>query len=57
MTLYTEKANNNILDYLVINEVGKGRIAYWAAGDSNTISEDEKKLFPNIVAWLTRYKK
>ena len=57
MTLYTEKANNNIQDYLVINEVGKGRIAYWAAGHSNTISDEEKKIFINIVAWLTQYKK
>ena len=50
MTLYSEKANNNIKDYLVINEVGKGRIAYWAAGHSNTISDEEKKIFINIVA-------
>ena len=43
MTLYTEKADNNIQDYLVINEIGKVRIAYWAAGHSNTISDEEKK--------------
>ena len=55
--LEIDKPTNIRHDYLVVNEIGFGRIAYWAAGDSNTISEDEKKLFPNIVAWLTRYKK
>ena len=42
-------------NYLVVNELGLGRTAYWAAGHSNYISEDEKKLFLNIVAWLTKY--
>ena len=40
-----------------MNELGCGRIAYWAAGHSHSISKDEKKLFRNIVAWLTKYKK
>ena len=44
-------------DYLVVNEIGRGRIAYWAAGHSNKINDNEKKLFVNIVAWLTKYKK
>ena len=42
-------------NYLVVNELGLGRTAYWAAGHSNYILEDEKKLFLNIVAWLTKY--
>ena len=43
-------------DYLVVNEIGNGRIAYWAAGHTPNISSDEKLLFINIVAWLTKYK-
>ena len=57
MTLYTNTATNFVHDYLTVNELGKGRIAYWAAGHSGTISEEEKKLFINIVAWLTQLKK
>ena len=44
------------MDYLTVNEVGKGRIAYWAAGHTNEISDNEKKLFINIVSWLTKNK-
>ena len=54
--LQLDKTTSIRHNYLVVNEVGLGRIAYWAAGDSNTISENEKKLFINIVAWLTKYK-
>ena len=50
-----EKTTNYLHDYLVVNELGKGRITYWAAGHSSTISKDEEKLFLNIVAWLTQY--
>ena len=57
MQLEIDKSTNLKHDYLVVNELGCGRTAYWAAGHSNTISEDEKKLFKNIVAWLTKYKK
>ena len=57
MQLEINQPTNTKHDYLVVNELGCGRIAYWAAGHSNTISEDEKKLFKNIVAWLTKYKK
>ena len=57
MNLEINKATDTLHDYLVVNEIGLGRISYWAAGHSNTISEDEKKLFINIVAWLTKYKK
>ena len=44
------------LDYLTVNKVGKGRIAYWAAGHHYNISDYEKKLFINIVSWLTKNK-
>jgi len=44
------------MDYLTVNEIDKGKIAYWAAGHSNYISEYEKKLFINIVSWLTKNK-
>ena len=43
-------------DYLTVNEIGNGRIAYWAAGHNLEITEDEKKLFINIVSWLTKIK-
>ena len=43
-------------DYLTVNEVGRGRIIYWAAGHSNDISEDERILFSNIVSWLMKIK-
>ena len=43
-------------DYLTVNEIGKGRIAYWAAGHHDDITEDEQKLFINIVSWLTKIK-
>lgn len=57
MNLMFDTPTNNMHDYLVVNEIGLGRTAYWAAGHSNTISEDEKELFVNIVAWLLKYKK
>jgi hypothetical protein len=44
-------------EYLLANELGKGRIVYWAAGHSSyTISKDEETLFINIVSWLNRIK-
>ena len=43
-------------DYLTVNEIGEGRIAYWAAGHHYDITEDEKRLFINIVSWLTKNK-
>ena len=55
LSFVTEKTTNYLHDYLVVNQLGKGRIAYWAAGHSNYISKDEEKLFLNIVAWLTQY--
>ena len=48
--------NNEIkYNYLVANEYKDGRLVYWAAGHKKEISENEEKLFINIVAWLTRY--
>ena len=44
------------MDYLTVNEVDKGRIVYWAAGHSDGVSVYEKKLFINIVSWLTKNK-
>ena len=44
-------------DYLVANEYEKGRVVFWAAGHTIAITEDEKKLFVNLVAWLTKYNK
>ena len=55
MELELDKTTSTRHNYLIVNEIGLGRIAYWAAGDSNKISENEKKLFVIIVAWLTKY--
>ena len=44
------------LDYLTVNEIGKGRIAYWGAGHSNRVTNEEKKLLLNIISWLTHHK-
>ena len=43
-------------DYLLANEIKKGRIVYWGAGHKNTISEDEQTLFINIISWLMKIK-
>jgi len=43
-------------DYLSANEFGRGRIIYWAAGHSNSLSEDERILFNNIISWLMQIK-
>lgn len=44
-------------DYLLANELGKGRIVHWEAGHSSyTISKDEQILFINIISWLNRIK-
>lgn len=48
MELVVEKER----DYLMANEIDKGRIIYWAAGHSNTISKDKEKIFMNIFGWL-----
>ena len=55
MEFVTDENSGVINDYLVANEVGKGRMVYWSAGHSNYISEEEKTLFINIVSWLTKY--
>ena len=55
LSFVIDKTTNYLHDYLIVNELGKGRIAYWAAGHSKKISKDEEKLFLNIVAWLTQY--
>jgi len=53
--VFDEKTKDRY-DYLAVNEVGRGRIIYWAAGHSNDISEDERILFINIVSWLMKIK-
>ena len=55
MEFVNDENSGVINDYLVANEVGKGRMVYWSAGHSNYISEEEKTLFINIVSWLTKY--
>ncbi len=55
MEFVTDENSGVINDYLVANEVGKGRMVYWSAGHSNYISEEEKALFINIISWLTKY--
>lgn len=53
-----ESYDNYSFPYLVANQIEKGRSVYWEAGHSgNTLTDCEKKLFENIVAWLVKYEK
>ena len=54
MQFYFDRPTKYIHDYLSVNEVGRGRIIYWAAGHSNNLSGDERLLFNNIVSWLMK---
>jgi hypothetical protein len=45
--------NNNYL-YLTTRSLGLGKAVYWNAGHSTDITEDEKKLLLNIVAWILK---
>jgi len=56
MELDNDFETGDKFDYLTVNEVGNGRIAYWAAGHHYNISNYEQKLFINIVSWLTKNK-
>jgi len=54
MEFYFDRTTKYIHDYLSVNEVGRGRIIYWAAGHSNNLSGEERLLFNNIVSWLMK---
>lgn len=54
MEFVTEIERGIKYDYLITNELGNGRIIYWAAGHTQPISSYEQKLFFNILAWLNR---
>ena len=54
MEFVIEKERGIKYDYLIANEIGEGRIIYWAAGHTQPISSDEQKLFFNILAWLAK---
>ena len=46
--------NDNIHgEYLMIKEYGKGKIVFWNAGHSYTLTDIEQKLFYNILAYLS----
>ena len=45
--------SNNYL-YLTTRSLGLGKAVYWNAGHSTDITEDEKKLLLNIVAWILK---
>ena len=62
-TIYdnNEDYNKNLLieledgkhgEYLLIKEIGKGKIIFWNAGHSYNLTEYEKKLFMNFIYWI-----
>ena len=36
-------------EYLLIKEIGKGKLIFWNAGHTYNLTEFEKKLFMNII--------
>ena len=56
MEFILDKETKYRFDYLTANELGRGRILYWAASHSNNLTESEKLLFNNIVSWLIKIK-
>ena len=40
--------------YLSVRELGMGKAVFWNSGHSPDLTEDEKKLFLNIMAWILK---
>jgi len=38
-------------EYLLIKEIGKGKLIFWNAGHSYDLTDFEKKLFMNLIYW------
>ena len=48
-------SNDNYNDlYLSLRNLGMGKVIYWNAGHSTDLSEDERKLFLNIMAYILK---
>ena len=39
-------------EYLLIKEIGKGKLIYWNTGHSYDLTDYEKKLFMNFIYWI-----
>ena len=39
-------------EYLLIKEIGKGKLIFWNAGHSYDLTDFEKKLFMNLIYWI-----
>lgn len=39
-------------EYLLIKEIGKGKLIFWNAGHTCDLTEYEKKLFMNFIYWI-----
>ena len=50
--LLIELDDKNLGAYLLIKEVGKGKIIYWNAGHSPYLNDFERKLFINCIYWI-----
>ncbi len=42
-------------EYLLIKEIGKGKLIFWNVGHTYNLTELEKKLFMNFIYWLCPY--
>jgi len=39
-------------EYLLIKEIGKGKLIFWNAGHTYDLTDFEKKLFMNLIYWI-----
>jgi hypothetical protein len=42
-------------EYLLVKEIGKGKLIFWNAGHTYNLTDFEKKLFMNFIYWLCQY--
>jgi hypothetical protein len=42
-------------EYLLVKEIGKGKLIFWNAGHTDNLTDFEKKLFMNFIYWLCQY--
>ena len=47
-----ELDDNKHGEYLLVREIGKGKLIFWNAGHSPNINEIEQKLFMNFIYWI-----
>ena len=39
-------------EYLLVKNIGKGKIIFWNVGHSPNLNDFEEKLFMNILSWI-----